>query len=97
MPFGLKSASATYHRGMQRIFNDMLHKHIECCFDDLVLKSKKKCDHMKNLKFVLDRLRKYQLRMNPLTCVFDLTSRKFLGFIMRHRGIEVDHSKIDVI
>ncbi|KAL0534678.1 hypothetical protein IC582_028969 [Cucumis melo] len=97
MPFGLKNAGATYQRAMQRIFDDMLHKHIECYVDNLVVKSKKKCDHLKDLKLVLDRLRKYQLRMNPLKCAFGVTSGKFLGFIVRHRGIEVDHSKIDAI
>ncbi|XP_050935167.1 uncharacterized protein LOC127143912 [Cucumis melo] len=61
------------------------------------VKSKKKCDHLKDLKLVLDRLRKYQLRMNPLKCAFGVTSGKFLGFIGRHRDIEVDHSKIDAI
>ncbi|KAL0539564.1 hypothetical protein IC582_023780 [Cucumis melo] len=97
MPFGLKNAGATYQRAMQRIFDDMLHKHIECYVDDLVVKSKKKCDHLKDLKLVLGRIRKYQLRMNPLKCAFGVTSGKFLGFIVRHRGIEVDHSKIDAI
>ncbi|KAA0063776.1 uncharacterized protein E5676_scaffold178G00350 [Cucumis melo var. makuwa] len=61
------------------------------------VKSKKKCDHQKYPKLVLDRLRKYQLRMNPLKCAFSVTSGKFLGFIVRYRGIKVDHSKIDVI
>ncbi|KAL4031315.1 hypothetical protein IC575_009591 [Cucumis melo] len=97
MPFELKNAGAIYQRVMKRIFDDMLYKHIECYVDDLVVKSKKKCDHLKDLKLVLDRLRKYQLRMNPLKCAFGVTSGKFLGFIVRHRGIEVDHSKIDVI
>ncbi|KAA0055869.1 uncharacterized protein E5676_scaffold943G00650 [Cucumis melo var. makuwa] len=88
---------ATYQRAMQRIFDNILHKHVECYVDDLIVKSKKKCDHLKDLKLVLDRLRKYQLRMNPLKCAFGVTSGKFLGFILRHRGIEVDHSKIDAI
>ncbi|TYK29707.1 uncharacterized protein E5676_scaffold3607G00170 [Cucumis melo var. makuwa] len=73
MPFGLKSAGATYQRAMQKVFDDMLHKYVKCYIDDLVL------------------------RMNPLKCAFGVTSGKFLGFIVRHQGIEIDQSKIDVI
>ncbi|GAA0164308.1 hypothetical protein LIER_19975 [Lithospermum erythrorhizon] len=36
MPFGLKNARATYQRAMKKIFNDMLHKNVECYVDDLV-------------------------------------------------------------
>lgn len=35
--------------------------------------------------------------MNPLKCAFGLTSGKFLGFIVIHRGIEVDPQKIKAI
>ncbi|XP_019223850.1 PREDICTED: uncharacterized protein LOC109205591 [Nicotiana attenuata] len=35
--------------------------------------------------------------MNPLNCTFGVTSGKFLGFIVRHRGIKVDLAKIDAI
>ncbi|XP_062112479.1 uncharacterized protein LOC133823638 [Humulus lupulus] len=35
--------------------------------------------------------------MNPLKCAFGVTSGKFLGFIVRHRGIETDPAKIKEI
>ncbi|XP_070667560.1 uncharacterized mitochondrial protein AtMg00860-like [Malus domestica] len=35
--------------------------------------------------------------MNPLKCTFGVISGKFLGFIVKHRGIEVDQSKIKAI
>ncbi|KAM1405250.1 hypothetical protein ACFX2F_000101 [Malus domestica] len=35
--------------------------------------------------------------MNPLKCTFGVTSGKFLSFIIKHRGIEVDQSKIKAI
>ncbi|XP_024172199.1 uncharacterized protein LOC112178258 [Rosa chinensis] len=97
MPFGLKNAGATYQRAMQKIFGDMLHKYVECYVDDLVVKSKRKTDHFQDLRRVFDRLRKYQLKMNPLKCAFGVSSGKFLGFIVKHRGIEVDQSKIKAI
>ena len=40
MPFGLKNTGATYQRAMQMIFDDILHKHVECYVDDLEVKSK---------------------------------------------------------
>ncbi|KAL0347677.1 UNVERIFIED_CONTAM: Retrovirus-related Pol polyprotein from transposon gypsy [Sesamum calycinum] len=39
MPFGLKNAGSTYQKAMQKIFNGMLHKNIECYVDDLVVNS----------------------------------------------------------
>ena len=95
MLFGLKNAGATYQRAMQRIFDDILHKNVETYVDDLVVKSKKRIEHIQDLHQVFDRLRRYQLKMNPLKCAFGVTSGKFLGFVVRHPGIE--HSKIDAI
>ncbi|KAM1506182.1 hypothetical protein ACFXTO_002081 [Malus domestica] len=97
IPFGLKNAGATYQRAMQKIFNDMLHKNVECYVDDVVVKTKKRSNHLKDLRVVFGRLRKYNLKMNPLKCAFGVTSGKFLGFIVKHRGIEVDQSKIKAI
>ena len=49
MPFGLKNAGATYQRAMQRIFDDILQKIVQCYVDDLVVKTKKKGDHFRYL------------------------------------------------
>jgi len=35
--------------------------------------------------------------MNPLKCAFGMTFEKFLGFIVHHRGIEIDQSKTRAI
>ena len=82
---------------MQKIFDDILHKIVQCYVDDLVVKIRKREEHIRDLCIVFNRLRKYQLKMNPLKCAFGVTSGKFLGFIIRHRGIEVDQSKIGAI
>ena len=96
MSFGLKNAYATYQRAMQKIFHNVLYKYVECYVDDPVVKKKKRReDHLVDLRFVFNYLRKYQLKMNPRKCAFGVTSGKFLGFIVRHRGIEIDQSKIE--
>ena len=84
MPFGLKNAGATYQRAMTNIFNDILHNTVECYMDDLVVKTKKRENHLNDLRKVFDRLRKYQLKMKPLKCAFGVTSGKFLEFVVRY-------------
>jgi len=56
MPFGLKNVGVTYQRAMQTIFDDMLHKTIECYVDDLVVKSKKRAEHIRDLCQIFKRL-----------------------------------------
>ena len=56
MPFGLKNVEATYQRAMQKIFNNMLHKNVECYVDDVVVKTKKRSDHLKDLRMVFNKL-----------------------------------------
>ncbi|KAK4406238.1 Retrovirus-related Pol polyprotein from transposon.6 [Sesamum angolense] len=53
LPFGLKNAGATYQRTIQKIFNDMLHKNVECYVDDLVVKLKKRENHFHDFRIGL--------------------------------------------
>ncbi|XP_024027419.1 uncharacterized protein LOC112093376 [Morus notabilis] len=82
---------------MTIVFDDMLHNMVECYVDDLVVKTKEIEHHLNDLKRVFDRLQQYQLKMNPVKCAFGVTSEKFLGFVVRHRGIEIDLAKIKAI
>ncbi|KAJ8635963.1 hypothetical protein MRB53_010230 [Persea americana] len=97
MPFGLKNAGATYQRAMMKIFQDMQQKTVECYVDDLAVKSKRKEDHLQDLREVFLRLRKHKLLMNPLKCFFGVSLGKFLGFIVRKAGIELDPIKVKAI
>ncbi|KAL0298430.1 UNVERIFIED_CONTAM: hypothetical protein Sradi_6502800 [Sesamum radiatum] len=91
------NVGATHQRAMQKIFDGMLHKNIECYVDDLVVKSKKREDHFYDLRKVFEHLRRYQLKMDPSKCAFGVTSGKFLGFIVRQRGIEIEQANVDAI
>jgi hypothetical protein len=97
MPFGLKNAGATYQRTMTAMFHDMMHKEIEDYVDDIVVKSKKREDHLGILRKVFDRCRLYKLKMNPLKCAFGVFAGKFLGFLVHNRGIDVDPAKASAI
>ena len=93
IPFGLKNAGATYQRTMTTIFHDMMHQELEDYVDDTVVRSKKRAEHFYVLRKVFERRRAFKLRMNSLKCVFEVSFRKFLGFLVHSRGIDVDLAK----
>ena len=49
------------------------------------------------LEQVFKRCREYKLRMNPMKCAFGVSTGKFLGFLVHHRGISVDLAKATAI
>ena len=59
----------------------MLHKNVEYYVDDLLVNLKQRVSHLADLHQVFERLRRYQLKMNPLKCAFRVSYDKFLGFI----------------
>ena len=39
----------------------------------------------------------YQLKLNPLKCVFGVQVKIFLGFLVHQRGVEIDKNKARVV
>ena len=97
MPFGLKNAGSTYQRMMTRMFEQQMGKSIEVYIDDMVVKRKLVADHIRDLGDVFQILRKYKLRLNASKCSFRVGSGKFLGYMVTHRGIEVNPDQIRAI
>jgi len=97
MSFGLKNVGANFQRAITIIFHDFFYNLIECCVEDLVVKTKDKENHPHNLRKVFEKLCMHQLEMNPLKCAFEVTSGKFLWFIVREKGIEINLDKVKAI
>ncbi|XP_019241237.1 PREDICTED: uncharacterized protein LOC109221230 [Nicotiana attenuata] len=97
MSFGIKNAGATYQRLVTKMFKDQLSKTMEVYIDDMLVKSAKKEDHIDHLKEAFEILRKYGMKLNPGKCAFGVASRKFLGFLVSQRGIQVNPDQIKAI
>ena len=97
MPFGLKNAGAIYQRMVTRMFKDQIVKMMEIYIDDMVVKSKLSQNHLEDLTKTFRILRLHKLRLNASKCVFEVDSGKFLGFMVSHRGIEVNLDQIKAI
>ena len=97
MPFCLKNAGSTYQRMVTKMFKDQIRKTIKIYIDDMVVKSKSSQNHLEDLAETFRTLRLHKLRLNASKYVFGVGSRKFLGFMVSHRGIEVNPDQIKAI
>ena len=88
--FGLKNVGSTYQKMMTRMFEPQLDKSIEVYIDDMMVKSKVVFEHVGDLGNIFKILRKHKLRLNASKCSFGVGSGKFLGYMVTHRGIEVN-------
>jgi hypothetical protein len=89
MTFGLKNAGATYQRAMNYIFHDLIGKLVEIYIDDVRVKSASIQGHLGDLQQVLERTRRFGLRMNPKKCAFGVSVGQFLSYLVHERGIEI--------
>ena len=65
--------------------------------DDVVVKTRDPDMLIADLEETFASLREYQWKLNPNKCIFGVSSRKLLGFIISHRGIEANPEKITAI
>ena len=67
---------------------------MEAYIDDMVVKSKVIEDHLSDLVETFETLRKYRLKLNASKCAFGVRLGKFLGYLVTHRGIEINPDQI---
>nr|GFA02927.1 reverse transcriptase domain-containing protein [Tanacetum cinerariifolium] len=88
MPFGLKNASATYQRLMDKAFKNQMGRNIEVYVDDLVVKSHTEVEMVRDIEETFQTLRKINMKLNPKKCSFGLTEGVFLGYVITPEGIK---------
>ena len=79
------------------MFEPQLGKNVEVYIDDMVVKSKLVSEHVMDLTSIFEILREHKLCLNASKCSFGVDSGKFLGYMMTHRGIEVNPYQIKAI
>ena len=80
-----------------RMFESLLGKNIKIYIDDMVVKSKMGSEHLGDLRVIFEILKSYRLRLNASKCSFGVGSGKFLGYMVTHKGIEVNLDQIKAI
>ena len=82
---------------MTKMFEPQLGKKVEVYIDGMVVKSKLVSEHVMDLISIFKILREHKLRLNASKCSFGVGSRKFLGYMVTHKGIKVNPDQIKAI
>jgi hypothetical protein len=97
MDFMLKIGGATYQKCVHIILENQIERNVEPYIDDIVVKLKRRGDLLDDLKETFDNLHKYNMMLNPKKCVFGVSSRKLLGYLVSSRGIDANPTKVEAI
>src|SRR6185503_17945271 len=97
IPEGLRNAGCTFNRTIAAVLDIQLDRNISAYVDDVVVRSKKREDHILDLCETFANLRRHGLKLNPKKCVFGVRRGKLLGCMITERGIEANPEKIEAI
>ncbi|BHF67818.1 hypothetical protein SprV_0301084700 [Sparganum proliferum] len=95
MPFGLRNASQTFQRFVDRVLRGL--PFVYAYIDDILVASSTAEEHMEHLATVFDRLQQFGVVLNPSKCVFGVSSLEFLGHLVDSHGIRPLPSKVAAI
>ena len=96
MPYGLNNAAHCFQRNVHQLLPDL---HCSCFIymDDIIVGSKGKENHMRDLLILFQRLREKGLLINKRKCQLGRTSLTFLGHFVDANGISIPASRVEIV
>jgi hypothetical protein len=82
---------------MDHAFEGLIGKIIAIYQDDLTVFSKDRGDHIKHLRRIFERCRKFGISLNPKKSTFGVDEGKLLGHIVSKEGIRIDPERVQGI
>jgi len=95
MAEGLRNIGSTFTRMIAKVFKE--DKAISAYVDGIIVQSKLKQEHIKDLHRAFNNLCNAGLKLHLEKCIFGVSKGKLLGCLVSARGIEANPEKIDAI
>jgi hypothetical protein len=97
LPFGLKTAPATFQCMMNIVLSGLTGSHCFVFFDDIVVYARSLAEHDTKLREVFDRIRENCLKLKPEKCEFLRKEVTYLGHVISENGVFPEWAKTKVI
>jgi hypothetical protein len=97
LPFGLKTAPATFQRMMNVVLSGLTGSRCFVFLDDIVVYARSLAEHDSKLREVFDRLRENNLKLKPEKCEFLRKEISYLGHVISENGVLPERTKTKVI
>ena len=97
MSFGLANAPSSF----QHYINDILREYLDifctAYLDDILIYCETLKEHRRNIRLILQALRKAGLYSKIEKCQFHVQETIYLGLVISHKGIKMDPRKVETV
>ena len=97
MPFGLCNVPATFQRLMQNMLGELNLTYCIIYLDDVIVYGRTEEEHLERLRIVLERFRKFNLKLKPSKCSFFQSEIVYLAHHVSKEGIRPSDKNIRAI
>lgn len=97
MPFGLKTAPATFQRAMDNVLRGLQGIHCLVYLDDIIVYSSSLQEHVDKLRIIFNRLREMNLKVTLDKCEFLRKEVLYLGHTITKNGLMPNSDKIRAV
>lgn len=97
MPFGLKTAPATFQRTMDNVLRGLQGLHCMVYLDDVIVFSTSLEEHIRKLRLIFDRLRLNNLKIQLDKTEFLRKEVLYLGHVITEHGLKPNNDKIEAV